>query len=221
MTASDRSGHQAALDAARRLGNNRHVSTPTTSSTAPATTAQRPAAILVEPLAAPPAETDRRAPVDLLVECVGGGASIGFLAPLAPDEAEAYWAKILGDLAGGFRVLLVARDPATRGIVGAAQLACEARANGRHCGEVQKVMVLPSHRRRGIGERLMAAIEAAARTRGLTLLFLDTSDSHAGARAFYAALDYVFIGGIPGYALDPHGRPEPNAIFYKTLAPRA
>ena len=52
MTASDRSGHQAALDAARRLGNNRHVSTPTTSSTAPATTAQRPAAILVEPLAA-------------------------------------------------------------------------------------------------------------------------------------------------------------------------
>ena len=219
MTVSDRFGHKPALDAPRRLGNNPRVPTPPTSPTAAPT--DRPAFVLIEALAAPPVKSDRRALVGLLVACVAGGASIGFLAPLSTNDAEAYWAKILGDLAGGFRVLLVARDPATRAIVGAAQLACEARANGRHRGEVQKVMVLPSHRRRGIGESLMAAVEAGARTRGLTLLFLDTSDSHAGARAFYEALGYVYIGGIPGYALDPHGVPEPNAIFYKTLAPRA
>jgi hypothetical protein len=34
-------------------------------------------------------------------------------------------------------------------------------------------------------------------------------------------MDYVYVGGIPGYALDPGGTPEKNAIFYKTLAPGA
>jgi acetyltransferase len=174
----------------------------------------------IEPLALPVGSSDRAALVSLLIACVHGGASIGFLAPLAPEEAEVYWTKILAELGGGWRVLLVARDEAGA-IVGAAQLACESRANGRHRGEVQKVMVLPSHRRRGIAAHLMGALEAEARRRGLGLLFLDTSDSHAGARAFYEALRYVYVGGIPGYALDPRGTPEPNAIFYKTLAPQA
>jgi ribosomal protein S18 acetylase RimI-like enzyme len=80
-------------------------------------------------------------------------------------------------------------------------------------------MVRPSHRRRGIAARLMGRLEAAARARGVRLLFLDTSDSHSGARDLYAALDYTYVGGIPGYALDPAGTPEKNAIYYKTLAP--
>jgi acetyltransferase len=175
--------------------------------------------MIIEPLSAPVPPRDRTALTALLRECVHAGASIGFLAPLAVEAAEAYWAKIFGDLSGGFRVLLVARD-AAGAIVGAAQLACESRANGRHRGEVQKVMVLPAHRRRGIAAQLMAALEAEARRRGLSLLFLDTSDSRAGARAFYEKLCYTYVGGIPGYALDPRGVPEPNAIFYKTLAPR-
>lgn len=161
-------------------------------------------------------ENDARGLVDLLAACVEGGASIGFLAPLARSEAEAYWRKIAGDLPGGNRALLVARESGR--IVASAQLAFETRANGRHRAEVQKVMVLPSHRRRGIAARMMQQLEAAARARGVTLLFLDTSDSHAGARAFYEALEYVYVGGIPGYALDTHGTPERNAIFYKTLA---
>lgn len=178
------------------------------------------ASILIEPLTTPSA-TDRAALVALLTACVHAGASIGFLAPLAASETEAYWAKILADLAGGQRVLLVARDGGSEGpIIGAAQLAGEARANGRHRGEVQKVMVFPAQRRRGIATRLMAEIEAIARARRITLLFLDTSDSHAGARPLYEALGYTYVGGIPGYALDPHGVPEPNAIYYKTLAPR-
>jgi GNAT superfamily N-acetyltransferase len=86
---------------------------------------------------------------------------------------------------------------------------------------VQKVMVLPTHRRRGLAARLMEEVEITARARGVWLLFLDTSDSHAGARAFYDALRYVYVGGIPGYALDTHGTPEPNAIYYKTLAQSA
>lgn len=157
----------------------------------------------------------------LLAACVAGGASIGFLAPLPPAEADAYWRKIAGDLAGGQRVLLVAREAPDGAIIGSAQLLCETRPNGRHRAEVQKVMVQPSHRRQGIAARLMTEIEALAQMRGVRLLFLDTSDSHSGAREFYEALHYVYVGGIPGYALDPHGTPEKNAIYYKTLAPVA
>lgn len=175
--------------------------------------------MIIEPLSAPLLPKDFRELGSLLAGCVAGGASIGFLASLSPAEADAYWTKIAGDLPGGYRVLLVAREAAGGAIVGSAQLALEARANGRHRAEVQKVMVRPSHRRRGIAARLMAELEAMARARGVWLLFLDTSDSHAGAREFYETLQYVYVGGIPGYALDPRGTPEKNAIFYKTLAP--
>jgi ribosomal protein S18 acetylase RimI-like enzyme len=65
----------------------------------------------------------------------------------------------------------------------------------------------------------MAEIETAARARGVRLLFLDTSDSHAGARELYDALGYAYVGGIPGYALNPAGVPEQNAIYYKALEP--
>ena len=166
-----------------------------------------------------PLSADARADLrDLLIACVGGGASIGFLAPLAETEAAAYWQKIEGELPTGVRVLLVAATTEGK-IVGAAQFVGETKPNGRHRAEVQKVLVHPAHRRRGIATRLMAEVERLACARGLTLLFLDTSDSHAGARELYEALGYVYAGGIPGYALNPRGVPEPNAIFYKTLAP--
>lgn len=177
--------------------------------------------MIIESLSAPPSPADVRELGALLAACVAGGASIGFLAPLAAAEAEAYWAKIAGELPGGHRVLLVGREAPGGRIVASAQLVLETRANGRHRAEVQKVMVLPSHRRRGLAAGLMREIEARARARGVSLLFLDTSDSHAGAREFYEALAYLYAGGIPGYALDPHGKPEKNAIFYKTLAPGA
>ena len=175
--------------------------------------------IEIETIAVQPTAVEARELLALLTACVDGGASIGFLAPLSLAEADAYWRKIFSDLPGGMRVLLVAREGGS--IIGSAQLMCEARANGRHRAEVQKVMVRPSHRRRGIAARLMDTIEAMARGRGVTLLFLDTSDSHAGAREFYETLSYTYVGGIPGYALDPRGVPEQNAIFYKTLAPGA
>lgn len=162
-----------------------------------------------------PTPAERRELVALLIACVAGGASIGFLLPLSPAETEAYWTKVLSAVENGERLLLVARLGGA--IVGSAQLALESRPNGRHRAEVQKVMVLPAQRRQGIATRLMQEIEAAARARGVSLLFLDTSDSHAGARDFYAALRYVYVGGIPGYALNPRGVPEPNAIYYKSL----
>jgi acetyltransferase len=184
----------------------------------PGTLAATVADMTIETLSAPVVAEDRADLVALLTACVEAGASIGFLAPVPRADAEAYWSGILAGVGAGGRVLLVARDEESGRIIGSAQLGLESRPNGRHRAEVQKVMVLPPARRRGIASRLMRAVEETARERGVTLLFLDTSDSHAGARPFYEALRYVYVGGIPGYALDTHGTPEQNAIYYKTLA---
>jgi GNAT superfamily N-acetyltransferase len=176
--------------------------------------------MIIEPLA-PDAHSSRETLaqlIALLTTCVQSGASIGFLAPLPVAEATAYWRKVFGDSAANHKSLLVARESADGPIVGSAQIAFETRANGRHRAEVQKVMVLPSHRRRGIAAQLMGAVEELAQRRGVTLLFLDTSEGHGGAREFYATIGYTYVGGIPGYALDPDGRPAKNAIFYKALA---
>jgi len=83
---------------------------------------------------------------------------------------------------------------------------------------VQKVMVSPSERRRGIASLLVSDLERRARDRGVRLLVLDTSEGRGGARAFYDALGYTYVGGIPGYALDPDGAPASNAIYFKELA---
>ena len=175
--------------------------------------------MLITPLATPASEDTTNSLIDLLTNCVEAGASIGFLSPLSRADALAYWLKVLGDVPNGNRVILIARETSTGPIIGSAQIAFESRANGRHRAEVQKVMVLTTHRRRGLAAELMDQVEAAARARAVRLLFLDTSDGPGGARRFYDALGYSYVGGIPGYALDPDGSEWPNAIYYKRLAP--
>jgi acetyltransferase len=153
----------------------------------------------------------------LLRDAVGHGASIGFTLPLAGTEVADYWRKVATEVAGGHKLLFAALDEEDR-LVGCAQLAMEARSNGRHRAEVQKVLVRADCRGRGIGAALMRQVEAAARARGRTLLFLDTSEGEGGAVKFYERLGYSHAGGIPDYATDPDGRLQPNVIFYKRLA---
>jgi acetyltransferase len=144
------------------------------------------------------------------------GASVGFVLPLADDEVESYWRKMCADVAAGQRLLLIASDEAGR-LIGSAQLVLEPRADGRHRAEVQKVMVLVSHRGRGIGAALMARVEAEARARGRLLRYLDTSEGESGATKFYDRLGCTQAGRIPDFATNPDGSFAPNAIYYKRL----
>jgi acetyltransferase len=155
----------------------------------------------------------------LLLDAVGNGASVGFTLPLKRGEVAGYWQKVCAEVAAEHRLLFAALDDTGR-IIGSAQLALEPRANGRHRAEVQKVMVLAAHRRHRLGAALMARIEAEARTRGRTLLFLDTSVGQAGATEFYERLGYTYAGGIPDFAANPDGTLVANAIYYKRLAAR-
>ncbi|MFC4161538.1 GNAT family N-acetyltransferase [Chitinimonas lacunae] len=152
--------------------------------------------------------------VDLLRQTVAQGASVGFLAPLAEVEAAAYWRGVLHGLVEGERWLWVAWEGAK--LQGAVQLEPCRRSNGRHRAEVQKLMVQPDCRGRGIGRMLMSTLEHHALAQSISLLVLDTSAGSV-AEPFYRANGYTFVGGIPDYAADPDGTLRANAIYYKPL----
>lgn len=170
---------------------------------------------IIETISTPFQEIDGLAA--LLQDAVAGGASIGFLHDLTKNEAVDYWRKVIADVGAGTRLLWVARDPTDRSIIGSVQMGLESRRNGRHRAEVQKLMVLRAWRRQGIARELLQTLEQTAQRRQIALLFLDTSDGAGGARDFYEAMDYHYVGGIPDYALDPDGAPAKNAIYCKQL----
>ena len=60
--------------------------------------------------------------------------------------------------------------------------------------EVAGLVVGDRFRRQGIGEVLMAALEAEARTRGGDVMVLNTAHRRADAHAFYEALGYEHTG---------------------------
>lgn len=152
----------------------------------------------------------------LLRDAVEHGASIGFVLPLDEAEVRAYWRSVFAAVAAGDRLLWIATD-AAGALLGTVQLALERRSNGRHRAEAQKLLVWHRARGAGVGAALMRSLEAGARARGRSLLFLDTSIGAAGATAFYEKLGYTPCGGIPDFAANPDGTLVANAIFFKRL----
>lgn len=143
-----------------------------------------------------------------------GGPFLGFVAPVGEAEARSYWEHVFHDLRSGPRLLLIARE-ATR-IVGSVQLLPATISSGLHRAEVQKLMVDPSQRKRGIGRTLMLAVEQTARADGRTLLVLDTRRGNVSER-LYQAVGYQVAGIIPGYALGVNGATVDEVIYYKSL----
>jgi len=152
--------------------------------------------------------------VQLLQDAVGSGASLGFLPPLDEEVARAYWRDVIGEVASGKRVLLVAT--ADGEVVGSAQLELAAKPNARHRAEVQRLMVHTRMRGRGIGRALMSEIERAAREQSRSLLVLDTRKGDVAER-LYLALGYVPAGVIPAYTRDADGTPHDTIYFYRAI----
>ncbi|MGE7468906.1 N-acetyltransferase family protein [Bosea sp. NPDC003192] len=151
---------------------------------------------------------------EILRDSVANGASVGFMDWSTPAEFESFWRGIAGEVAAGRILLFVARDGS--GIVGTAQLHPIGKPNQPHRAEVAKVLVHSQARRRGIGEALMRAAEAAALALGRDLLVLDTDEAGA-ARRLYNRLGWTELGTIPRYALMPDGRDCGSTFFYKML----
>lgn len=152
----------------------------------------------------------------LLHACVHDGASVGFILPYEPRQAEAFWAgQVLPAVRDGTRTLLAARTGGR--IVGTVQLDCDTPPNQPHRAEVRKLLVHPHWRRRGIGRALMVELEQRARAARRRLLTLDTRTGDL-AEPLYAALGYQRAGVIPEFCLDITGRrTDPTTIMYKLL----
>ena len=148
---------------------------------------------------------------ELLIAVVAQGASIGFLPPLDPNDARAYWRRVS---AAENVVLLVARW--NEGIAGTVQLEGSPKRNARHRAEVNKLLVHPNAQRRGIGRRLMDELETVARNRGWTTLHLDTREGDP-ANDFYQSLGWVQAGIIPHWAESADGSLDGTVFYYKLL----
>jgi ribosomal protein S18 acetylase RimI-like enzyme len=144
---------------------------------------------------------------DLLTDAVDGGASLNFVQPFGPADARAWWQERHDET-------WVARDG--DGIAGTVTLIREDKPNGRHRGEIVKLIVHRRARGRGLGRRLLATAEHAAAAHGLTLLLLDTETGSA-ADHLYRAAGWACYGIVPRYAADPDGTRRDCSFYYKEL----
>jgi GNAT superfamily N-acetyltransferase len=151
---------------------------------------------------------------EVLVDCVHGGASVGFMDPLPRERAVAFWRRIGQAVAAGARALVVAEDEL--GICGTVQLVLEQPDNQPHRADLAKMLVHRRARRRGVGAALLRAAEDTARVCGKTLLVLDTVTG-GDAERLYQRLGWVRVGAIPGYALFPRGGLCSTTVFYREL----
>ena len=150
---------------------------------------------------------------EVLLDAIGGGASVSFMAGFSRAEAVAYWGRIASGVAAAERVVLVAGD-----FDGTAQLVLDTPPNQPHRAELAKMLVHRRARRRGLGRALFEAICTEARRRGRTLLTFDAM-AGGGAEQLYLSCGAVKVGEIPGYALyPPGGEPAATSIFFKQLA---
>ena len=150
----------------------------------------------------------------ILVDCVDGGASVGFMPPFTLPDATAVFEKAAAEVAAGNRLLLGAFLEGE--LVGTVQVVLTLPANQPHRGEITKLLTHRSARNQGVAHRLMERAEAEAQGEGITLLVLDTCAGTAAER-LYLRLGWTRVGLIPGYALYPDGSICDTVVFWKQV----
>jgi ribosomal protein S18 acetylase RimI-like enzyme len=177
---------------------------------------------------------------DLLIETVANRGSIGFMHPVSPAKAAAFWGAALAAAERGQRVVLGAfegeasahgaADGATlarggpagaafgRGaLIGTVSLLLDCPENQPHRGEIAKMMTKMSHRGMGVATALLVEAERIAVERERTLLVLDTAEQE-GAAGLYERMGYQRTGVIPDYALMPYGGLTGTIVYWKRIA---
>ncbi|MFF6807759.1 GNAT family N-acetyltransferase [Streptomyces sp. NPDC012616] len=151
----------------------------------------------------------------LLTDTVDGGASVGFLAPLDPEDAVAWWHERAEQVAAGRLAVWAALDGDRA--VGTVSLAFADKPNSRHRAELVKLMVHRDARGKGLARTLLGTAEKAAAAVGVTLLHLDT-ETGSPAEHLYRATGWTRAGIVPDYAANPYGVLRPTTLYYKHLA---
>lgn len=140
----------------------------------------------------------------ILADSVAQGAAIGFMAPLAHDDAARFWREsVQPEIVAGRRILFGAQRDGD--ILGTVQLITGMPLNQPHRCEIAKMIVHPHARRLGIGRALMTRAIDRARELGKTLITLDTRTGDV-AEPLYASVGFEVAGVIPDYAWDADGK---------------
>jgi GNAT superfamily N-acetyltransferase len=171
--------------------------------------------VSVRRIGANEAATSVEALADVLIDCVEGGASVSFMLPLARETAVAFWRGVAEGVARNERALLVAQDRDGQ-ILGTVQMIISQPDNQPHRADIAKMLVHRKVRRRGIAQRLMAAVEEVAREEGKTVLVLDTVTG-GDAERLYERAGWQRVGVVPKYALMPDGAFCATTFYYKHL----
>lgn len=150
----------------------------------------------------------------ILIACVDEGAGVSFLPPLAPETARGFWQSVAKQVAAGTTMLFAGWADGV--LAGTVSLVFAQAQNQPHRAELEKLLVDPLARGRGLGKALMQRAEQAAIEAKRPLLVLDT---RAGmpAEALYRALGWHEAGRIPGFALTPDGSFGDTLFFWKRL----
>src|SRR5262245_45950695 len=93
---------------------------------------------------------------DVLIDCVEGGASVGFMLPMSRAKALTFWQGVAASAARGERMVFAAED-ATGRIVGTVQIVLKMPENQPHRGDLSKMLVHRGARRNGVGGALLLA----------------------------------------------------------------
>lgn len=88
--------------------------------------------------------------------------------------------------------------------------------NQPHRADVAKMLVHRKARRQGLAQRLLAAVEEAARAAEKTVLVLDTATG-SDAERLYQRAGWQRVGMVPDYALMPDGAMCGTTFFYKRV----
>ena len=150
----------------------------------------------------------------VLRDCVEGGASVSYMAPFSEDDAREAFDGFVSDAERGRRVILAAFDDGV--LVGTVQVVLALPPNQPHRGEIAKLLVHRSARRRGIARQLMERAEEEAHAKGKSLLVLDTVTGDPAER-LYEEMGWNRVGVVPGFALYPDGRPCATTYFWKAV----
>ena len=150
----------------------------------------------------------------VIIDCVEGGASIGFMWPMTQAKAEEYWRSASAGAERGERIIVVAEDSQGT-IVGTVSVVVGLPENQPHRADVAKMQVHRRARRCGVGDMLLEAAERVAAEEGKTLLVLDTAS--ADAERLYARRHWQRCGVIPNYALMPDGAYCDTVVYFKSL----
>lgn len=157
-----------------------------------------------------------RALSGVLIDCVEGGASVGFMHPLTMERAAAFWRRVAEGVGAGERAILVAEDEGGGGVCGTVQLVLAQPENQPHRADLCKMLVHRRARRGGLGSALMRRAEDVARECGKTLLVLDAVTGGDAAR-LYERLGWVRVGDVPRFALMPDGAECGTTYYYRDL----